>query len=216
VFKKNIDNSSKKGVISSFAQIVLFGGNPKRAKEADMHNLLVLGDVSIWLATSRDRKVREIFHRLRYEVYVKEKGWEQPNKSQMERDCLDEYSDFILAIKKNRIIGGCRLINGRKAILPIANHVAMEGVQENAVEISRFINLGMRYKIRDIAVDIAIFKAIKIYTQRRKYECVYMVMRKGFIRTIRCVPFLEVGPRFIMKNKWFVPTKTSLSWANAL
>ena len=75
--------------------------------------------------------------RLRYKVYVEEKGWEPPNEYELENDVYDDFSYHFGVYVDEELIGSARLIDGRRIGLPIFSRLS--GREKNSVEISRVV-----------------------------------------------------------------------------
>ena len=75
--------------------------------------------------------------RLRYKVYVEEKGWEPPNEHKLEKDVYDDFSYHFGVYVDKELIGSARLIDGRRIGLPIFSRLS--GREKNSVEISRVV-----------------------------------------------------------------------------
>ena len=62
--------------------------------------------------------------RLRYKVYVEEKGWEPPNEYELENDVYDDSSYHFGVYVDEELIGSARLIDGRRIGLPIFSRLS--------------------------------------------------------------------------------------------
>lgn len=102
-------------------------------------------------------------YQLRYQVYVNEWGFENPedHPSGLEQDEYDQHSIhfYASAIHSNEVIGAARIILGSEQLLPIERHFDIPqfplGVRrEQVAEISR---LAVSKEFRCRAIDHAIF-----------------------------------------------------------
>lgn len=162
-------------------------------------------------AEKKDVATRELFFRLRYRVYCIEKKWIKKNKSEMEIDAYDSYSDFVLAFHEGYLIAGCRIIDGSLGMLPISE---MCKIEKDYVELSRMINHSARTN-KEIYFMFNFYKAIKSYLEDRKKEKICALARNGYIRFLkRIFPCFEIelGKRINYDGKgMFVPIKFNVS-----
>lgn len=115
-----------------------------------------MSKVTFELCKEKDERLSDYF-RIRYERYVEDMKAESLNESGME---IDEYDRsgaclYVIILRDNKVIGGCRLIDRQQTPLPVEQFVFPEfmgKLPERCAEISRYtisrdIKLSLREKV---------------------------------------------------------------------
>ncbi len=82
---------------------------------------------------------RKAFESLRYHVFSRINQYEPENAEGRERDAYDKISSYVLLFEDDKLVGGCRVIDGRETeVLPITVRGDITGaLKKPSAEISR-------------------------------------------------------------------------------
>ncbi|MDD2766288.1 MAG: acyl-homoserine-lactone synthase [Candidatus Moranbacteria bacterium] len=128
----------------------------------------------------RDRKLAKLFYELRDDVFAKKHHWEEPRGE--ERDRYDLASIFIVVMKGDRAVAGCRIIHKK---LLLGNPLPMEeglsqfeqiAIPRDAIEISRMINTS-----GSKLVFFALHLAVYTYAKTGGFRKVFATIRKVYL-----------------------------------
>ncbi|MDD5463565.1 MAG: GNAT family N-acetyltransferase [Candidatus Moranbacteria bacterium] len=113
---------------------------------------------------TNDPAILQAYFRIRYERYVEEMQAEPENAERIEKDEYDinNCCHYIIMYDK-QVIGGCRLIDRRKARLPVEEFIFPQhsDLPLNCVELSRF-TISREYKLN-------IFQKIELQREFNDY-----------------------------------------------
>lgn len=135
---------------------------------------------------------RASFEALRYRVYVQERGWERHDDADphhracRESDRFDAVSTYVVATIGGLILGGCRVIDGRRSPLPFEEFVAEPHGLADPAEISRMIIHGRTVRERK-ALGLALYPAISRYLQEARYAHLCGTLRSAYFKHLNAV-----------------------------
>jgi len=128
-----------------------------------------------------DQKLARSFYELRDDVFAKKHHWEEPRGE--ERDRYDLASIFIVVMKGERAVAGCRIIHKK---LLLGNPLPMEEglnsfstgrlIPRDAIEISRMINTS-----GSKLVFFALHLAVYAYAKNGGFRRVFATIRKIYL-----------------------------------
>lgn len=153
--------------------------------------------------------------RLRYDIYVREKGWEPPNGLGLEADSYDDFSHHFGVYVGRELVGSVRLIDGRKITLPIFSQVLFER-ERNCVEISRIV-VRKGAGIPGMLISEWMYSYVLYFFLLNRYAAAYAFMQEKHFRIMNSrwreeLDFEQIGSRTEYKQGYlYVPVKITLN-----
>ena len=108
-------------------------------------------NINIKVVSKEELRVLDGIFRLRYNVFVVEKGWALDFGNQMERDDYDEYAGYIAVVKQNETTGTDEVI-GAARFITLENKAMLDGEFKEMAEEVKLIREGA-IEFTSIAID---------------------------------------------------------------
>jgi len=139
-----------------------------------MKKLLEKDESIFWLLVpGKDVRLRSQFQELRYRTFRKE----DRNATGKETDTYDAHADYIVCMKKGKMVGGCRMIFGKIEELPIGKAATKTNTMPS-MEISRLIADSTQTKC-------LLFSLIYKQAEKRGVDQILAFARRGLVRMLQ-------------------------------
>jgi len=140
--------------------------------------------------TKQDQNVLENIFRLRYSVYVIEKGWAPDAGNLMEQDNYDEQAGYIAVLQKGEVPGVAEEVIATARFISLQNKIMLDEefhelvagvdlIREGAIEITR---IAIDNRFRHQHLDIQIYQKLVQWSIENNIQYWYFVVEKKYLR----------------------------------
>jgi N-acyl-L-homoserine lactone synthetase len=142
-------------------------------------------------------ELRDMFEEFRYAHYVEKLKYEPPNEMGRERDACDLYSHYMMLFIDDRLVGGCRLIDGRFGALPISEAKEVEEILPNSVEVSRYLLTKKTSFFMGIRANRILCSSLYLAIDELGFENIYAKIGEKLLKALKIFSIVnleQIGP----------------------